>query len=148
MTRCYGPSAARFLSLTADNLARARSLASWRHTLEHGWNDVKVESVETQSTDPMHVGDEMGVQVRVRLGKVRPEDIEVQLFHGLVDSLGEIPNPGTIPLSHNGHPEGSSWLFTGKIPFRSSGQHGFAVRVLPRNQDLASPYEPGLVCWG
>ena len=25
---------------------------------------------------------------------------------------------------------------------------GYAVRVLPRNADLASPFEPGLVCWG
>jgi hypothetical protein len=28
------------------------------------------------------------------------------------------------------------------------GQHGFAVRVLPRHQDLAKSFEPGLVTWG
>jgi hypothetical protein len=37
--------------------------------------------------------------------------------------------------------------FTGTIPCRS-GQHGFAVRVLPRHGDLGNPYEPGLVTWG
>jgi starch phosphorylase len=45
-------------------------------------------------------------------------------------------------------PEGGAWLFSGTIPCRTSGQHGYAVRVLPRNADLANPYEPGLVCWG
>ena len=74
--------------------------------------------------------------------------MQVQLFHGLVDSLGEIPNPGTVSMMHNGQPDGPSWVFAGTIPCRSSGQHGFAVRVLPRNTDLANPYEPGLVCWG
>ena len=44
--------------------------------------------------------------------------------------------------------EGSSWAFTGTIPCWSSGQHGFAVRVLPNNDDLANPFEPGLLVWG
>ena len=75
--------------------------------------------------------------------------MEVQLFHGLVDSLGDIPRPQTVPMSHNGQPaRRHAWVFTGTIPCRSSGQHGFAVRVLPRNGDLANPYEPGLVTWG
>ena len=108
MTRCYGPSAERFLRLTAEKLARASSLAKWRGSLQRGWGDVKVESVETQGADPMHVGGALNVKARVRLGKFRPEDVEVQLFHGLVDSLGEIPKPGTVSMSHNGHPEGGT----------------------------------------
>jgi starch phosphorylase len=148
MTRCYGPSAERFLRLSADNLARAGSLARWRRSLLRGWGDVKIESVETQGADPMHVGGELNVKVRVQLGSFRPEDVEVQLFHGLVDSLGEIPKPGTVSMLHNSHSDGGSWLFSGTIPCRSSGQHGFAVRVLPHNADLANAYEPGLVCWG
>jgi glycogen phosphorylase len=40
------------------------------------------------------------------------------------------------------------YVFTGAIPLRSSGQHGYAVRVLPRHPSLANPFEPGLVCWG
>ena len=52
-------------------------------------------------------------------------------------------------MSTNGAPrEGSTWQFSGTIPCRSSGQHGFAVRVLPRHGDLGNPYEPGLVTWG
>jgi starch phosphorylase len=148
-TRCYGPSAERFARLTADSLARAKSLAQWRRMLGQKWSKLKVEGVETSGTDPMHVGGAMRVQVRVHLGEVRPDDVEVQLFHGLVDSMGEIPSPGTVPMSPNGRPEHDGrWLYTGTIPCATSGQHGFAVRVLPRHGDLASPYEPGLVCWG
>jgi len=39
-------------------------------------------------------------------------------------------------------------MFSGTISCRSSGQHGFAVRVLPRNPDLANPFETGLITWG
>ena len=72
----------------------------------------------------------------------------MQLFHGVVDSLGDIPLPTTAAMSHNGAHEGSTWVFTGNIPCRSSGQHGYAVRVLPRHRGLGNPFEPGLVTWG
>jgi starch phosphorylase len=149
LTTCYLPSAQRFLSLAADNLQRASHLANWRRGLVRGWPQVRVEGVEAHGADPMHVGGELDVKARVNLGQLRPEDVEVQLFHGLVDSLGDIPRPQTIPMSSNGAPAtGSSWVYTGAIPCRSSGQHGYAVRVLPRHGDLANAFEPGLVCWG
>jgi starch phosphorylase len=146
--RCYWPSYERFARLTEDSLRRARTLAQWRRTLMRGWNQVKVEAVEANGADPLHVGGELQVNARVNLGSLTPEDVEVQLFHGVVDSLGDIPKPGTVQMSHNGSHEGSVWHFHGQIPCRSSGQHGFAVRVLPKHQDLGSPFEPGLVCWG
>jgi len=63
--------------------------------------------------------------------------------------MGEIQRPQIVLMSHNGKPKHDNvWEFRGAIPCRSSGQHGFAVRVLPRHSDLANPYEPGLVCWG
>jgi starch phosphorylase len=147
---CYLPSAERFLRLAADNLQRAQGLSEWRRGLLRGWNQVRVEGVEVQGADPMHVGGELQVKARVNLGRFSPDDVEVQLFHGLVDSLGDIPRPQTVPMSPDGAPPGGSgtWLFRGAIPCRSSGQHGFAVRVLPRHGDLANPFEPGLVCWG
>jgi starch phosphorylase len=149
LTACYLPSAQRFLRLTADGLQKANALAQWRQMLQRGWNQIKVEGVEVNSSDPMQVGSELPVTVRVNLGRFKPDDVEVQLFHGLVDSLGEIPRPQLVSMSHNGTPkQGNVWEFHGSIPCRSSGQHGFAVRVLPRHGDLANAYEPGLVCWG
>jgi starch phosphorylase len=148
MEKCYGPSARRFDLLTAENLEKARALARWRQQLVRGWPQVRVESVEAGGSDPLHVGNEMEVKAHVNLGGLSPDDVEVQLFHGVVDSLGEIPKPRTVTMSHNGDREGPSWLFKGTIPCRTSGQHGFAVRVLPRNGDLPHAFEPGLVAWG
>jgi starch phosphorylase len=72
----------------------------------------------------------------------------VQLFHGIVDNMGEIPQPAATVMAHNGQRHGNSWLFRGTIPCRSSGHYGYTVRVLPRHPDLGSPFEPGLVVWG
>jgi starch phosphorylase len=149
LTTCYLPSAQRFVRLTGDNLQKANALAQWRLGLQRGWSQVKVEGVEVKGADPMQVGGELPVMVRVNLGRFSPDDVEVQLFHGLVDSLGEIPRPQVVAMSQNGKPKHDNvWEFHGAIPCRSSGQHGFLVRVLPRHGDLANSYEPGLVCWG
>lgn len=146
--QCYWPSAQRYTTLAQDNLKRAVELSQWRRGMARGWGQVRVEAVEANGADPMRVGAEMGVKARVNLGGLNPNDVEVQLFHGVVDSLGEIPSPATVSMSHNGAREGPAWVYQGAIPCRSSGQHGFAVRVLPKHPDLGSPFETGLVCWG
>jgi starch phosphorylase len=47
--------------------------------------------------------------------------------------------------SHD-EPENTS-TFSGMIPCRASGQHGFAIRVMPKHADLVDPYEPGMILW-
>jgi starch phosphorylase len=146
--KCYWPSHQRYNNLMADNLNKAQQLAQWRRRLAQGWSQIRIEAVDAKNADPMHVGAELQVNARVNLGSFTPDDVEVQLFHGLVDSFGEIPSPRSVAMSQNGAHEGTAWTFHGTIPCRSSGQHGFAVRVLPKHRDLANAFQAGLVCWG
>jgi starch phosphorylase len=37
--------------------------------------------------------------------------------------------------------------FMGSITCRASGQHGFALRVLPRHEDMGDPYELNMIRW-
>jgi starch phosphorylase len=76
------------------------------------------------------------------------KDVEVQLYHGRLDNAGHIPHGATVPMRHNGHADGKVWTYTGTIACDTTGQHGFAVRVLPAHPHLASVFEPGLVTWG
>lgn len=146
--KCYAPSDQRFHLLVGENLKKASELSAWRRRLGQGWHGVRVESVEANGADPMQVGSALTIKARVNLGSFSPDDVEVQLFHGNVDSFGDIPLPRTAALSPNGAPEGTTWTFSGSIPCQASGQHGYAVRVLPRNAALSNPFEPGLICWG
>jgi len=148
MERCYAASADRFGRLSGEALARAKELAQWRHRLQRDWSQIRIQNVEPVVHDPIHVGGEMEVHARVDLGLLNPDDVEVQLFHGIVDNHGDIPKPSAAVMLHNGAHQGSTWLFKGVIPCRSSGQFGYAVRVLPKNADLANQFEPGLITWG
>jgi starch phosphorylase len=148
VSRCYWPSERRYDGLIADNLQRAQSLAQWRKRERKEWPQLKIDGVEPASVDFAHVGGSLQVKARVHLANLTPDDVAVQLFHGLVDSFGEIPSPATVDMTSSGKVDGNFWQYSGQIPFLASGQHGFAVRILPKNADLANSYEPGLICWG
>jgi starch phosphorylase len=151
--QCYLPSNNRYQNLTADGLRQAAELASWRQRLRQQWSQVYIEDVETHGSDQLHVGKDLDVAVRVHLGPFHPEDVEVQIFHGPLDSLGDIADPQSEAIVPSLGPEPSSngsavWLFRGRIPCRTSGQYGFNVRVLPHHASLPSVFEPALVTWG
>jgi starch phosphorylase len=148
MQTCYWPSQQRFLSLTGENTRSAKALAAWRKTLERTWPQVRVETVEAREADGIAVGRELEVLARVQLGSLKPDDVEVQLFHGPVDSLGEIAQPRTVTMAHNQALDNGAYVYFGAIPCRSSGQHGYAVRILPKHVALTNPFSTGFVCWG
>ena len=146
--RCYVPSHRRHAKLSADHLKAAKELAVWRRRVAGDWGKVKVEHVDAPAGDHLRVGATFPVKVRVNLGSFAPEDVEVQLCHGVLDAMGEIADPralALVPESPNGTP---SVLFSGSVPCDASGQFGFSVRVLPRHAHLPHAFEPGLVTWG
>ena len=66
--KCYRPSAKRHNILLGDGLKNAVELAQWRKRLAQGWQQIKVEAVESNGADPMQVGKELDVKARVNLG--------------------------------------------------------------------------------
>jgi hypothetical protein len=43
--------------------------------------------------------------------------------------------------------ENGEQIYAGRLSTRVSGEHGFAVRVLPRNEDVLVPNELPLITW-
>ncbi len=149
VTEAYAPSALRYGALIGDGMRNARVLAEWRHNVQRSWGHIRIEDVQPRGAhDPLAIGGKFEVVVRVALGDLNPKDVEVQLYHGLLDNAGNIPRAETLPMTTNGHPDGKVWIYTGLVPCQTTGHHGFAVRVLPAHPHLPHPFEPGLVLWG
>jgi glycogen phosphorylase len=141
----YVPSHDRMARLLVSDFASARALAAWRRKVRDHWREVRVEDVTAPPGEALHVGDEFTVEARVNLGALEPDDVSVQLYHGVIDSFGEIAHPRVTLLRPV---DGSLGMFSGSTECRASGQYGFCVRVLPKHVDLANSFEPGLVTWG
>jgi len=147
--RFYMPSAARYADLTNDDMGKAKALAAWKLRIHSNWSQVRVEKVTGDIKGEIKVGDTIKAQAHLYLGNLTPEDVQVELYVGLVNPVGELvqgyAEPMTIIKSKkdaDGH-----YLFNATTTCEMSGLHGYTVRVLPHNEDLVSPFLPGFIKW-
>ncbi len=144
----YLPAAEQFRKLTANNMARAKQLAAWSKHVRDNWEKVRVELVEKGPTKNLQVGEEFNIQVRVHLGNLNPEDVEVMLYLGRMNATGKIVGARKIPMKFvGGDYEWVPVYEASNIICEHSGMHGYTVRVTPRHEDLTKPFLPGLIVW-
>ena len=141
----YAPLHERAARLNADGHERAKALAAWRSQVHQAWPNVAVRGV-TGDEGVAQVGEEREVRALVDLGSLAPTDVTVELVHGAVRSDGMIDARSVQALEHDGH-EGGCELFAGRFRAAASGEYGFAVRVVPANDDLLWWADTGLVSW-
>jgi len=146
--RFYLPAAERQGRLTADGMARARSLAAWKERVRDQWSKVRIESVTADSLEGVQVNSEIKAQAEVSLGALTPDDVSVELYVGLVNADGEIIGARAIPMRPVGDGGAGRYRFeASSVACCRSGLHGFTVRALPHHPDLIAPFLPGLIVW-
>jgi starch phosphorylase len=64
-----------------------------------------------------------------------------------VDSHGHLVEGSSELMACDKNLENGTYSYLGRIPCLSSGQHGFAVRVVPTHPDLPHKYDTGLILW-
>lgn len=143
---CYHPAMQRFEKLNSNNASGARTLALWRHKIRENWGDVKVVNINSDNGEPFEVGGSIKVNSLIKLGKLAPEDVRVELFCGLVDASGSLVDALPIPMRCVSN-ESEGYKFEGVMPFDKSGKLGFSLRVIPYNPDEAFYQEHMLVKW-
>jgi starch phosphorylase len=146
--RFYLPSSTRFLDLAGSGLSAGKELAGWLHKVRGGWGGVRVAHVDVVENGKLEVGGRLKVRAEVQLGDLLPTDVKVELYHGTVDATGSINGAQVISMAGGSKQGSGTFVFDGEIPCRTSGQHGFAVRVMPSHPKLPRTYEPGLIRWG
>jgi starch phosphorylase len=143
----YIPAMNRGLELGKDNLQRAVALAHAKDMYRAKWGGIKVVGVHTSGNGHYKVGDKVQVEALLDFPEIDPTELSVQLYAGAINSTGEIEQPQVLTMQHARQLAPDRHLFTGTIECRTSGRQGFALRVVPGNPDLASPFEPGLIIW-
>jgi starch phosphorylase len=158
--RFYNLAAARWEYLTSDTMARAKAVSKWKSDIRQSWADFAIKDVILESKNgqaeaelnpkqpQLKVGADLKIKALVRLGKVSPNNVAVELYHGPVDTWGNIREGTPVRMSYEkaADQSGEHW-FGGMIQCTDSGQHGVAVRLLPYNPDLVNPHELGLILW-
>ncbi|MGW4568052.1 glycosyltransferase family 1 protein [Streptomyces sp. NPDC004561] len=142
--RLYAPAAQSHRALAPDT---ARDLAEWKARVRAAWHGVSVDHVETTATTATaELGTTVGLRVRVGLGELSPDDVEVQAVSGRVDAQDRITDATVVPLKPTGAPDlEGRMLYEGPLSLDRTGPYGYTVRILPSHRLLTSAAELGLV---
>lgn len=146
-TRGYFPTSDRSIAMHSHNYQPAKDLASWKQYLFEHWYEIKIENVEVAAPDTLMVNQLITVKAKINLAGLTPDDVEVQLYQGAVNEKGEIVDGMTVTMEDQGIDQSQCTTYTANLLYSSSGLQGLTLRILPKHENLSSPYEPGLVLW-
>ncbi|MFP4581577.1 MAG: alpha-glucan family phosphorylase [Candidatus Sumerlaeia bacterium] len=142
----YMGAASLGVNMAADDLKGAKEFAGWKKKIRENWRDVVLVDMQIPSGKEMIVGQELQVEAKLKLGKIKPEDIKVQVYHGNLNAKDEIQDSEVADLGFQESKDGVH-RFAGNIPCESSGRYGFALRVVPFHESMSSPFETKLIYW-
>jgi starch phosphorylase len=141
----YTPAAVTGRALNSDYKG-ATELAAWKKGVREGWGDVRVEHVESHGVgDSPEVGSTLTVRAFVALGSLTPDDVAVEVVHGVIDGDDELVDTRITALTLADSYDGGRYRFDGEVRLARGGSFGYTVRIVPHNGNLAAVAEMGLV---
>lgn len=149
----YFPTHQRWLKLNENGAKRSIALAHWKHHIQDHWGDLWIEEKSANGTAAtvqnleLGVGESTTVQAVVHTDVLFPHELAVQIYHGVLDTTGEIHNGNATPMEYKADLGGGAYLFEGTLTLKQTGLHGYTVRALPYHEDLESLSELGLITW-
>ncbi len=144
--RFYAPAVRRRKELLADQAVRAKKLSRLYDKLNRSWEEIRVGIPKRDLDGPFQVGDTFTVTVPVELGGIEPDMVDVELYYGVLQKLGEIEDGRTQSMEIAKNNDNGSYLYRCAVSCEESGRYGFTARVVPRADDWIK-YTPGLLTW-
>jgi starch phosphorylase len=143
VTNLYAPAARSSRALAAEGNRPARELAGWKDRVRRAWDQVRVEHVEADGTEPS-LGAVLDVRVTAALGELSPADVRVELVYGRLGEDDEIVEPSYVTLAAD---ESAPGRFSGSVELGQPGPFGYTARILPDHPLLGTRAELGLVTY-
>jgi starch phosphorylase len=144
VNQLYAPAAAAAAALSANSFSEGKSLAKWRTGVLAAWPGVKVVHVESHVDGDPQLNGVLHLRAEVALNGLRAEDVDVSAVYGTVDDDDRLTDVRSVSLSMLDGDDGAS-RYDGDVPLERTGSFGYTVRVLPKNDLLATPAELGVI---
>ncbi|MCB0732433.1 MAG: alpha-glucan family phosphorylase, partial [Ignavibacteriae bacterium] len=127
----------------------AKKYSKWKANLLKNWKSIKFVSVseENEKTE-IKVDSTYKLICEVDLGKLTPEDVDVQIYYGKVDDRYETNANNSVTMNFDKtNSDLNLHTFSGEIKCSKTGQFGYTLRILPKHDLLHNPFELNLIHW-
>jgi starch phosphorylase len=146
LEKFYLPAELGSEEMKRDNYQAARKSALWKEKIRKNWTQVQFIEVLSENGEGHQVEDFHRVSVKIKIGRLSPDDLTVELYYGRLNEKREIMEGETLELEFSALEKDGIAIFQGQIPLKSSGRFGFRARALP-NKNKMSGYHPVSVLW-
>ncbi|MBO4263724.1 MAG: alpha-glucan family phosphorylase [Bacteroidales bacterium] len=145
--RFYDPQLARYQTLSKNGCAKAHEIAAWKRQLRQEWDNIRV--VSCSQPDPSYIlskEDMMHGEVVLDLGRLKPEDIGVEMLLTSCDSKDRLHIREVFQYDLTDYTGGIATYKTKVLPERT-GMYQVAIRMYARNPELPHRQDFPLVKW-
>ena len=101
----YLPAFRRSEELEEKNYERTHKFVEWQQRVHKQWNNIRIDNISIDTAAGLKVGDNCIIRAKVFLGELKPEDVSVQAYYGVLDAGGEIYQPLAIAMKDGGKHE-------------------------------------------
>ncbi|MFA5879157.1 MAG: alpha-glucan family phosphorylase [Candidatus Margulisiibacteriota bacterium] len=143
----YIPALSGFENLSKNNFQSLKDFTQWKNNLKANWGKIKIISAESDLKGNLKVGDVIEVSVKIQMDGIDSNSVVVQLLYGIINSEGKLDCFNLLEMNADQKDENGICLYKGQINCLNSGKYGYTVRIIPKNELLPHPYEPGLITW-
>ncbi|MBN1300331.1 MAG: alpha-glucan family phosphorylase [Melioribacteraceae bacterium] len=135
--------------LMANNWSEAHKFLNWKQNVLNNWNQINFISVTSeQAKDQMKVGSKYLITSEIFLGKLTPEDVEVQIYYGKLDDQNKAYANSFVEMECKTKKSSvGKYKYNGIINCNITGQFGYTLRILPKHSLLINKFELGLIKW-
>jgi len=143
----YKSATESYSKLLADNAAGAEALVKQHKRLDEQWKYISVAQPSyDMDLGKLHVGDTFNITTEIHLGELKPEEVDVELYYGPVNSELKITNSKTSIMKNGENLEGGNYRYNHKLACEHSGRYAFATRVTPKGNQW-NHVMPGFITW-
>ena len=77
--------------------------------------------------------DLLTVRAFVALGTLTPDDVAVEVVHGVIDGEDDLVDTAVTALTLADSYDGGRYRFDGEVQLKRGGAFGYTVRIVPRH---------------
>lgn len=146
--RFYTPLSKRSAEVCANNFAKAKELAAWKHNVATHWDEIELKSLDIKNLDhqSVEVGDHYDITAQIDTKGLNDNGIGIELVVTYQDAKGQTHVSEVKEFDLIKH-EGSLLMYKLDYQLSQGGTYKYAFRMFPKNSDLPHRMDFCYVRW-
>lgn len=142
----YLPALKNYRLLMENDASLAKVLVEEKARLINNFNKIYIEAPQVDGDlGDIHVGDTFQVTVKVYLNELKPKDVDVELYYGLVNTHNEVIKSNIEIMTMVEDYSDGNYLYQHELRCIKSGRFGLSARITPKG-DKWNGSMPGFIC--